>query len=35
MENWAWKERHLPMGGDVLKAIDRHLATLPILQDNG
>ncbi len=34
MENWAREKRHLPMGGDVLEAIDRHLAALPILQGN-
>lgn len=32
MERWAREKRHLPMGGDVLAAIDRHLATLPIVR---
>ena len=32
MERWSSEKTHLPMGADVVEAIDRHLATLPILQ---
>lgn len=31
MQRWAEEKAHLPMNGDVRKAIDAHLATLPIV----
>jgi serine/threonine-protein kinase HipA len=31
MERWAKEKAHLPMGADVVEAVDRHLETLPIV----
>lgn len=31
MQRWASEKIHLPMGGDVINAIDKHLAKLPIV----
>ncbi|NDW01088.1 type II toxin-antitoxin system HipA family toxin [Yangia sp. PrR002] len=31
MDRWATEKAHLPMGSDVVEAIDKHLTTLPIL----
>lgn len=32
-ETWAREKNHLPMSGEVRDAIDRHLATLPVLRE--
>ncbi|MBE9639257.1 type II toxin-antitoxin system HipA family toxin [Salipiger mangrovisoli] len=31
MDRWATEKAHLPMGSDVVEAIDKHLTTLPII----
>lgn len=34
-EHWQKEKTHLPMARDVMKSIDAHLATLPIVMDRG
>ena len=31
MERWEKEKTHLPMGTDVVEAVDRHLETVPIV----
>jgi alpha-D-ribose 1-methylphosphonate 5-triphosphate synthase subunit PhnH len=32
MERWQKEKAHLPMGVDVVEAVDRHLEALPIIR---